>query len=420
MRRSSKSHSDKLSADSQRLIALSTAAIQAHSRLEARVWERQLDDQVQKLLQASRQDALDAALDHLFRTELSAYDVLMETVEAVSESVTLEHEGMEYEALLIAVPILAWTRFAIASGPVPQDALSALSADFAMHILTPQARKVMAPALYSVDQLPHTYAETYTLTKKLAQAALKEAPYRLPATRPDTVPFLADVRYLLLAAVVPAGEPIFRWQVVHNPVESVYARLDCFEEWQRLAMPVLTRLMPGCNLEPIVPEAYYSACRNADKRIRPASIRAATHYLTHALGVPPADLRAVIGGFGNAIDSDSVEEYRVGFCTRQDQRILYGIVWPVYGQDEARLTLPPSHPERMRELPPLGAEKTEAPLKQLLATLQECGVPCETIHSERFPLEFCDDCGAPMYVDASGELVHAEMPDDTPQSGHFH
>ena len=36
-------------------------------------------------------------------------------------------------------------------------------------------------------------------------------------------------------------------------------------------------------------------------------------------------------------------------------------------------------------------------------------------------MEFCDDCGAPLFADADGELVHPEMPEDAPQdAGHFH
>jgi len=42
-------------------------------------------------------------------------------------------------------------------------------------------------------------------------------------------------------------------------------------------------------------------------------------------------------------------------------------------------------------------------------------------HQERFPMEFCEDCGAPLFCDREGELVHAELPEDTPQpSGHLH
>jgi hypothetical protein len=33
-----------------------------------------------------------------------------------------------------------------------------------------------------------------------------------------------------------------------------------------------------------------------------------------------------------------------------------------------------------------------------------------------FPMEFCDDCGAPMYPNPEGELVHAEMPEQPPSN----
>jgi uncharacterized Zn finger protein (UPF0148 family) len=33
----------------------------------------------------------------------------------------------------------------------------------------------------------------------------------------------------------------------------------------------------------------------------------------------------------------------------------------------------------------------------------------------------CEDCGAPMFVDRNGEIVHPEMPEDTPdQQPLFH
>ena len=31
---------------------------------------------------------------------------------------------------------------------------------------------------------------------------------------------------------------------------------------------------------------------------------------------------------------------------------------------------------------------------------------------EKYVAEYCDDCGAPLFADPSGELVHAEMPED--------
>src|SRR4051812_14743620 len=114
MRRPAKSLSRKLSSDSQRLVSLSQGLVQSSSRLEERAWEHCVDSLLHKLLKTNHQDTVDAALDHLFKADLVAYDALMESVEACSESCTIEHDGVAYEALLVAIPILAWTRFSIA------------------------------------------------------------------------------------------------------------------------------------------------------------------------------------------------------------------------------------------------------------------------------------------------------------------
>ncbi|HAT29715.1 MAG TPA: DUF2863 domain-containing protein, partial [Janthinobacterium sp.] len=139
MRRPSKDSPHKLTADSQRLVTFSQAIVQAASRIEERAWEHSLDTQLQKLLKSGHQDTIDTTLGSLFKEDLNAYDVLMDCVEAVSEStvITQEENGVpvRYDALLVAVPILAWTRFSIASGPIPADLLSTLSAHFAAHLL---------------------------------------------------------------------------------------------------------------------------------------------------------------------------------------------------------------------------------------------------------------------------------------------
>jgi uncharacterized protein YuzB (UPF0349 family) len=53
--------------------------------------------------------------------------------------------------------------------------------------------------------------------------------------------------------------------------------------------------------------------------------------------------------------------------------------------------------------------------------LKEVGINHVKKIAERYVAEYCDDCGSPLFADPSGELVHAEMPEDTPQGNeHFH
>jgi len=384
----------------------------AASRLEERAWEAELDKLLVKLLKSGHQETIDAALDHAFKSQSGAYDALMESVEAVSESCRIEQDGKHYDALLIAAPILAWTRFSIASGPIAADMLATLSAHLYAHVLAADARMTVAPTLYAIDQLPRTHAETYALTQQMAQAALKGGTPRALSNPPETAPFLADTRYLLAVAVVPAGTPIFRWQAEFNPQDRELA----LTQWGTQVMPNVARLLPGCGIDLLLPEAYYVSCRVADKRIRPASIRAAVHYLTHTLNVGAEKLQAIIGGFGEDTPDSRIDEYRVSFARMNDPDVVYGLVWPLYGQEEG------DAPEGQPLTAVSGADQEpRSPLEEILALLRECGVTHVKHHRGCFPMESCDDCGAPLYLDLEAELVHAEMPEDAPQpTGHFH
>jgi hypothetical protein len=416
MRRSSKD-SPKLSAESQRLVSISQAIVQAGSRVEERTWERNLDSQLQKLLKTNHQENIDAALNVLFKGDLAVYDVLMDSVEAVSESSTMTEQGADgaevtWQALLVAAPVLAWTRFSIASGTIPNDIVTTLSAHFSAHLLADGARMAMAPTLYSLDQLPRTHADTYALTHKLAQAAHKGSGAKPAPPGPDASQFLADTRFLLVAVIAPVGGPLFRWQEPQHHVNFEAVREAALEQWRAQAGPSVARLLPGCGTELLLPEAYYVACREADKLIRPVSVRAAVHYLTYTLGVEPGDLRAVIAGFGDEVNDSQVDEYRVGFTLRQSSDVVYGIVWPLYGQEDEEGT-PMEGPAQ--------AGRPLAPIDEIVKHLNDMGVAHVKRIAERYVAEYCDDCGAPLFADPSGELVHAEMPEDTPAGNeHFH
>jgi len=421
MRRPSKDSSHKLSAESQRLTSIAQAIVQAGSRIEERAWERHLDTHLQKLLKSGHQDTIDTTLNALFKDDLNAYDILMEGVEAVSESSVMveQHDGVEtsWQALLVAAPILAWTRFSIASGTIAPELASTLCAHFSAHLLAEGTRVAMAPTLFAIDQLPHSHAETYALTHKLAQAAYKGTALKPIAKPPETAPFLADTRYLLLAVVAPLGAPLFKWQEPQYQSNFSAERANALEQWRTQATPNLARLLPGCGIELLLPEAYYVACREADKLIRPVSIRAAVHYLTNTLDVEASDLRAVIAGFGEEAADGQIDEYRVAFTLRQTSDVIYGIVWPLYGQEDEDGT----PVEGLLQAGIAGIEQHRAPLEEIIAHLNEAGITHIKRHSERFVAEYCDDCGAPLFADPTGELVHPEMPEDMPQGGeHFH
>lgn len=415
MRRPLKRSSPKLSADSQRLVALAQAILQASSRLEERAWEKELDILVERLLRTHHQETVDAATEHAFKAQTATYDVLTECIEAVSESCQIEHEGQCYDALLVALPVLTWTRFAIPSGAIPQECSDAMAEELQSIIAAPNVSLAIAPILYSIDQLPRTHAETFALTHQLVQSALKKTPFRPRANLPETIPFLADVRFLLAAFVVKSSEPLFRWQLE----TSTILREQALSRWKAQAGPHIERLLPGCGVDLLLPEGYFFACREADRQIRPHSIRAAVHYLTNTLNVGPSGLHAVIGGFGEDAYNGQIDEYRISFTVRHEEEMFYGVVWPLYGQEDEEQ----SDTAAASVSGAIGLEEAEptSPVEEIIALLKESGIVHIKRHGGCFPMESCEDCGAPLYLDLSGELVHVDMPEDAPQgTTHFH
>ncbi|NCW87155.1 MAG: DUF2863 family protein, partial [Oxalobacteraceae bacterium] len=157
MRRSPKNPTRKFSTESQRLASLAQSMVRASSRIEARAWETRLDGLLQKQLANNQQQAIDNALDHLFHTDLDAYDALLDSIEAISSSCSMEHGDKRYDALLVAIPVLAWTRFTIPSGAINANVLQTITAHLHGHILATNTRAVVAPVLFSIDQLPRSY-----------------------------------------------------------------------------------------------------------------------------------------------------------------------------------------------------------------------------------------------------------------------
>ena len=408
MRRPAKSSSTRLSAESQRLVNSSQAVATSTGRLEARAWERSLDLLLHKQLKTHHQNIIDGALDHLFKTDLDAYDVLVEAVEANSEVCALEHEGQLFSVQLLAVPVLAWTRFTIASGTLPTDVRQGIYAHLHAHILSDQARLFLAPTLYAIEQLPRHHADVFALMQRMGLAALKQTEPQLTVEITPTAPFLADTRYMLAAVAVPTGSPVFRWQM-DEQTSALEQKNAALETWSQQATPLLQQFLPGCHVELLLPQPYYFACREADKRIRPAAIHAADHYLTQTLGVKSSELYANIGNFCENLNGQ-VDEYRIGFSLGENGNVIYGIVWPLYEQEDG---------DAVRDL--LAPDSTQTPLEVVLAVLRECGIVHIKLHTERYAMEFCDDCQTPLFPSSDGDLVHAEMPEDAPAaSEHFH
>ena len=386
-----------LSPDAERLVSAALGLANSGSRVEDRYWEEAIKTRVERLLDGGHPQAVYDALDRLTKADGEAYGALIEAVEESAESLSLAVQGADWQVLLVATPVIAWTRFRIPTGPVSAAEARTLASHLQAHVLADGARFAMVPALYSVDQLPRDFCELRRLCRRIGQAAIAGTAVRVDAKSfPETADMLADARFLIGAVAVPAGGAVFRWQDVEAKDHA--SRVQCLEQWIAQGRPNLEPLLQGCGFECLLPDAYHINMRESDRRVRPYAIRAAVHFLTHALNIEAGEIRATVAAFGE----ERVDEYRIGLSIDEEgEEIVQGMVWPLLGAE---------------------SETDEAaPIEGIRETLREVGVSDIRLWPEMNEPEYCEDCGAPLYPNGKGEVVHAEMPGDVePESTHFH
>ncbi|WP_374277023.1 DUF2863 family protein [Azonexus sp.] len=371
---------DRLSRDAAELQRLSTGLSESGGKLEDAYWEARLAETVDGLLKNGAEDDINTALDRLFEANPRAHDELADMVESRAETGRLEAGDKEFDILLFAAPVLAWSRYSIPACTLPASTLQTLAVQLGAHVFGADARVALADFLFSPDQLPRSFCDTWQLTRDLGQAALASDHLTVDTDGlPETNRFLSDVRYLVGALAVPRGAALFRWN------EKDGGKDGALREWIKQGSPCLEPLLTGCAWQPLLPDAYHAACRNADRASRPYSLKASVAFLQTMLGLMPADIRAVVGPCYDR----RMEEYRVGLGPKNSDDTYHGIVWPLLGAED---------------------ESTDA-ASEIETVLREAGVKDVIFLDHHFPMEFCDDCGAPMFPNADAELVHAEMPE---------
>ena len=168
MRHSSSTDQTKLSADSHRLIALATELFYASSYLESQFWQRQLETLVSKLLKHKKQSVLNEAVEYLFSSDMDIYNVLLEIIEARSESGQVVMDGKDGDVLLVVIPILALTRFSIASGNLTEAQKTHTATSLSVHIFAQAAQFILATAYNAVYQLPSPLYAVFAVMPFLA------------------------------------------------------------------------------------------------------------------------------------------------------------------------------------------------------------------------------------------------------------
>ena len=365
--------------DAEQLLWLANGLADSSSRAEDHFWDQRLADAVDGMLRADDEDAFNTALDHLSTTSPHAYDELADMIESRAEGALNSDD--QHDVLLIAAPVMAWSRYRIPAAPIAAAVMANLRVHLKAHVLAKGVKLALADFLFSPDQLPQGYCATADFAIHLGKSAGDDTDLHIKTDNlPETAQFLSDTRYMLGAVVVPKGAPIFRWQ------EEECTREQALEQWRAQGGACIAPLLTGCAFEVVLPNAYFAASREADKASRPYSIQASAAFLSTTLDAPAAGLRAVVAPFFER----QVEEFRIGFTLRGQNEVVHGVVWPLLGAED---------------------ESSET-LAEIEATLRACGIADVLVLDNEFPMEYCDDCGAPMYPSPEGEAVHAELPEE--------
>ncbi|WP_051304593.1 DUF2863 family protein [Chitinilyticum litopenaei] len=376
-------------ADVDELLRLAAGLAASCTRAEDEFWQEALAEVVGNLLADGEEDTLNAALDGLAQADGEAWNELANEIETACESTQLSVDGQPWQVVLVAAPLLSWSRYAIPSGALGASLLQTLRVQLGAHVLAHNVKFAMIDYLFSPDQLPQGFSPTYQLLQELAPLAPQNGTLSLAGLAlPETTPFLSDVRYVLLAVAAPLGSPLFRWQ------EEDGERREAEQQWQKQGASALTPVFAGCAMEALLPQAYFAAWRSADRAARAYSVRATVAFLQLTLNLEARQISAAIA----ACHKHKLEEYRIGFMLDRGNEVVHGVVWPLLdGEDE--------HTDCLADIE---------------TVLRECGVSDITVHDHTFPTDYCDDCGSPFFPNADGELLHTEPPPEAQEQPQQH
>lgn len=357
------------------LVQLALGLGRSECAQEDRFYQDRLKPLIRALLADGHEKSLIEALDRLHTQLPRAFEGLSDLIEA---------EAMGGETgLLIALPILAWSRYDIPARSLNPEQCHELCALLKDGVVAAGASLVLADFLFGPDQLPAGYCGAYSLTSHLRQRLAEAEPVLAvdAAAMPTSNRYLADPRYLLgLIRARPGDHALFRWH------DAAASRDEIDQHWQQAAHRPLSDLLSNCAITLLSPDAYFPALRRTDEHGRPFTLQACAAQMQAQYDLTPDRIHAVIAPcYDNAV----LVEYRIGLLRENHPEVLQGSVWGLLeGEDD------------------LSDVAT-----QIRDVLQQMGIKRIDVLSGRFPVADCEDCGAPLFPGADGELTHTQTVD---------
>jgi Protein of unknown function (DUF2863) len=386
-----------------RLLMMSDAICKSASRAESEYWQVHLESLITELLDRSNspmagEKTLVAALEKASKDgDADVIAVLMEACETVAQTAitSIDESRQLYQITLFSIPIIAWSTYEIPTGEIKPADVDRIHHSLGQHILAPDALFGIAPFLFSEDQIPEGFAQTRQFMQGMADAVVNNEIYRVkPRADIDVLMLPADPRFILGVALVRYGQGVYRWQDLHLKDTDI-AKQQSFAAWLNASNDVFSDIFKGCDFERGMPRAFFHNLREADKRVRPYTLRAVVGGMQEILNVPAKDLAAVVA----LVADKDIVEYRVSILHKGQSEVINGVVWPLYGVHED------DEPDADgQELSAIEAILEEQKLGEVIKLDYHCKA------------EYCDDDGAPLFFNADGESMRVNVPDDLEDS----
>ncbi len=348
--------------------------------MEDRALEVHLEMLCNLALCAGDDSDIEAALSVLKRDNSEAYDHLLSVAEECAQTVVDENGA----SVLLMIPILAWSRYNNFYGRMDDDMLVEVADCVRDNFATPHARVTVSKTMLTTDHIPDSFRTVRGILDEMRcgkHGDLYDL-QRLIGTRPP--PDFADTRYIVCAVSAPAPSELFR-----SPLETIQQRARAMMDFCLEMHNILEFTMIGSVFEVEPPSAFFSCWRNTEASMRIWSCKALVDFVS-AMNYAPGEVTASLAIFvpGAKADDEQMPELRIGLSARNDpEHVIAGLAWPLVREDYDRYV------NLARDI------------------LDYKGIAEIIEHEQSFPLEWCEDCGSPLYATPTGLVVHVELPE---------
>lgn len=354
---------------------------QCTSQLQAQPHEARIRELCNAVLDQGEDGDIEAALAHFKQEEPGGYgyEKLLAIAEDCSEAIVDERGS----ALMLLIPIMAWSRYRNYYGILDQDVLEDIADCVRRCFASPKARVIMGSHMISADHLPEAFREVRGLVDGMRRLDHGEVYGIGSLLRETPPPDFADSRYILCTVAADKTEDLLRPND-DTLVSMARAMMNfCLE-----VHDILEFTMIGSVFEVQPVGGFYQSWRESETTMRAWGLKALVDFAA-SMGFAPDKLVATMGLFvPNARENDKMSELRIGLTPKNEpDHVIAGIAWPLM-------------PDEMDSFAGTAHDILES--KSLHDIVE---------HEQTFSLEWCEDCGSPLYATPDGLVVHVELPD---------